>query len=51
MAIIYRDHKSADFKTNPQAYVIETKTSTRKTVLKITTVAAGGFGISIVPKN
>ena len=51
MATIYRDHKSADFKTNPQAYVIETKTITRKTVLKITTVAAGGFGISIVPKN
>lgn len=50
-AAIYRDHPSANYKTNPQAYVIEAKTVTSKSVLKITTVPAGGFGISIVPKN
>ncbi len=50
-ATIYRDHPSANYKTNPQAYVIEAKTVTSKSVLKITTVPAGGFGISIVPKN
>ena len=50
-ATIYRDDKNADFKTNPQAYVIESKTVTSKSVLKITTVAAGGFGIKITPKN
>ena len=50
-ATIYRDDKNADFKTNPQAYVIESKTITSKSVLKITTVAAGGFGIKITPKN
>ena len=51
IATIYRDHKNADYKSNPQAYVIESKTVTSKSVLKIKTVAAGGFGISIMPKN
>ena len=48
-ATIYRDAKNADYTINPQAYVIETKTITAKSVLKITTVPAGGFGISITP--
>jgi len=50
-ATIYRDHPKADYKTNPQAYVIETKTVTSKSKLKIETVPAGGFGISVLPKK
>lgn len=50
-AIIYRDHKNTNYKTNPQAYQIELKKVTNKSVLKIPTVAAGGFGISIVPND
>ena len=49
MATIYRDHKNADYKTNPQAYVIESKKVTSQTVLKLLTVPAGGFGIKITP--
>lgn len=50
-ATIYRDHPKADYKTNPQAYVIETKNITHASKLKIMTVAAGGFGIKINPKK
>ena len=51
MATIYRDHKNADYKTNPQAYVIESKEVTSQTVLKLLTVPAGGFGIKITPRE
>lgn len=50
-ATIYRDHPNADYKTNPQAYVIETKKITHTSKLKIVTVPAGGFAIRIVPKS
>lgn len=50
-ATIYRDDKSAHYKTNPQAYVIETKTVTNKSKLKIFTAAGGGCAIKIVPKQ
>lgn len=50
-ATIYRDHKKADYKINPQAYVIESKRVTSRTVLKLLTVPAGGFGIKITPIN
>jgi len=50
-ATIYRDHKNADYKTNPQAYVIESKKVTSQTVLKLLTVPAGGFGIKIAPRE
>ena len=50
-ATIYRDHKNADYKTNPQAYVIESKKVTSQTVLKLLTVPAGGFGIKITPRE
>ena len=50
-ATIYRDHKNADYKTNPQAYVIESKKVTCQTVLKLLTVPAGGFGIKIAPRE
>lgn len=48
-ATIYRDHKEADYKKNPQAYVIESKKINSKTVLRIHTVPAGGFGVRITP--
>ena len=35
-------------KTNPQAYVITKKTVTSKSVLKLNSVAGGGFAISIL---
>jgi hypothetical protein len=49
LATIYRDHKNSDYKTNPQAYVIESKKVTSRTVLSLLTVPAGGFGIKITP--
>jgi glucan 1,4-alpha-glucosidase len=48
-ATIYRDHPSANYTTNPQAYIIEKKIVKRNSILKIPTVIAGGFGISIFP--
>ncbi len=45
-ATIYRDADDANYKDNPQAYVIEEKTVSSKTKLKIFTAAGGGFGIS-----
>jgi hypothetical protein len=51
IATIYRDHKNADYKTNPQAYVIESKKVTSQTVLKLLTVPAGGFGVKITPRE
>ena len=49
MATIYRDHQKADYKTNPQAYVVESKSVTSQTVLKLLTVPAGGFAIKMTP--
>jgi hypothetical protein len=49
-ATIYRDGKDADYRKNPQSYIIETKTISSKTTLKIPTMPAGGFGISIIYK-
>ena len=51
IATIYRDHKNADYKTNPQAYVIESKKVTSQTVLNLLTVPAGGLGIKITPQE
>ena len=49
-ATIYRDGKDAHYRDNPQSYVIETKTVTSKTRLKIPEAAGGGFAISVLPK-
>ena len=49
-ATIYRDGKDAHYRNNPQSYVIESKKVNSKSKLKIATVEAGGFGISIVPR-
>ena len=40
IATIYRDHRKTDYKTNPQAYVVESKKVTAKTGLKLLTVPA-----------
>ncbi len=50
VATIYQDAKNADYKTNPQAYVITKKKVTSKTVMKLNEVAGGGFAISVKPK-
>ena len=44
----YQDAKNANYKTNPQAYVITKKTVTSKSVLKLNSVAGGGFAISLL---
>lgn len=49
-ATIYRDGKKAHYRNNPQDYVIETKTVTPATKLKIDEAAGGGFAISILPE-
>lgn len=49
-ATIYRDGKDAHYKTNPKSYIIEKKSVTSKTKMKIYEAPAGGFAISIVEK-
>ena len=48
-ATIYADAKDADYKTNPQAYVITKKKVTAKTTLKLHSASGGGFDVSIKP--
>ncbi len=48
-ATIYADAKNADYKTNPQAYVITKKKVTAKSTLKLHSAPGGGFAISIKP--
>ena len=50
-ATIYSDAKNADYRTNPHAYVITKKKVDAKTVLKLHSVAGGGYAISIKPLN
>ena len=45
---LWRIRQDANYKTNPQAYVITKKTVTSKSVLKLNSVAGGGFAISIL---
>ncbi|GLU44056.1 glycoside hydrolase family 97 protein [Allomuricauda sp. NBRC 101325] len=46
-ATIYSDGENAHYKTNPQSYIIQSKTVTAKSKLKLTSVPGGGFAISI----
>ena len=46
-ATIYADGKKADWRTNPQEYVISTKKVSSKTVLKQRLAPSGGVAISI----
>ena len=48
-ATLYIDGKAADYRTNPQSYVITKKTVTAKSTLKLHSVAGGGFAVSIKP--
>ena len=45
-ATIYADAEDADYKTNPQAYLIWTQTVTSEDVLDLTMAPGGGFAIS-----
>lgn len=46
---IYRDGKDAHYRNNPQSYVIETKTVTDKSKMKVYTAAGGGFAMTVIP--
>ncbi len=48
-ATIYRDADDADYRENPQAYVIEKLPVTSDTVLPVTMARGGGFAISLLP--
>jgi alpha-glucosidase len=48
VATVYADAPDADYKTNPQAYTITKGLVTAKSVLKLHSVAGGGYAISIV---
>ena len=50
IATIYADAPDADYKTNPQAYKISTKTVTNKSTLKLNSARGGGYAISIIEK-
>jgi hypothetical protein len=49
-ATIYADAADADYKENPQAYVIEKKNVTSEDVLSMTMARGGGFAISFIEK-
>ena len=46
---IYRDGKDAHYRNNPQSYVIEEKTVTPKTKMKVFEAAGGGFAMTVTP--
>ena len=48
IATIYADGKDADYKTNPQSYIIRKGIVTNKTKLNLKAVEAGGYAISIM---
>ena len=45
---IYQDGKDADYKTNPKAYKISTKTVKKGDKLKIDEARGGGFAVSLI---
>ena len=45
---VYADAKDADYKTNPQTYVIRKGIVSPKTVLKLKAASGGGYAISIM---
>ncbi len=48
LATIYADGKDAHYKTNPQAYTIETKKVTNRSKLSLMSASGGGYTISII---
>ena len=51
VATIYADAEDADYRENPQAYVIYQKKVTSKSVLPLTLARGGGFAISLEEKK
>ena len=51
LATIYRDADNADWKNNPEAYVIEKKVVDNKSKLEIKMAPGGGCAISFIPQN
>ena len=49
VATIYADDKNADYKTNPQAYIIRKVVVTNKSQLTQLSVPGGGYAISLFP--
>ncbi len=47
IATVYADKKDANYKTNPQAYIIKKGVVTAKSALRLTAVPGGGYAISI----
>ena len=47
VATVYADAPDANYKTNPQAYIIRRGTVTAKTVLKLKAAPGGGYAISL----
>jgi alpha-glucosidase len=48
LATIYTDAPDANYKTNPQAYIIKKALVTSKSVLKQQCAPGGGYAISII---
>ncbi len=48
VATVYADASAADYKTNPQAYVIQRGIVDAKSALTLTSVAGGGYAISLI---
>ena len=48
---VYRDGEDAHYKENPYSHVIETKTVTPKSKMKVYSAPGGGFAMTIVPKK
>ncbi|MAO46215.1 MAG: alpha-glucosidase [Crocinitomicaceae bacterium] len=48
-AMIYKDGNDANYSSNPQSYIIDTKFVTSNDTLMINTVPAGGFAIELSP--
>jgi len=51
LATIYSDGPDANYKTNPQSYIIKKKKVTSKTKLKLRSVEGGGYAVSIIAKE
>lgn len=51
VATIYRDADNADWKKNPEAYVIEKFLADNKTVLKLKLAPGGGTAVSLIPAS
>ncbi len=49
VATVYADALTADYKTNPQAYVVRRGIVDAKTILSLKAVAGGGYAISLFP--